>query len=487
MNILVIDAGTSSMRGILFSEEGKQLSVSQKFYRVTYLPQGWAEQNPDDWSMALRGILKETGRMAEAKGYSIDALALTAQRSSVIPMDGLLNPLANAVMWQDKRTEEICRRLEKENGTIFPKAGARVNPVFSGSKMTWFRENQPEIYGNTWKFLVVADYLLYLLTNEVGTDLTYGSRSLLMNLEKGEWDEELLELFRVNKEKLCPLVEPGSVFGALTEEMAELLGCRKGIPVITAGGDQQCGAIGQGVVKEGILSVTAGTGGFLIVSAKEVPQNLQQNVICNAASLKGQYILEFGILTCCSAFDWFCRSFYDGWSYEAINAEVERSPAGANGCMVLPYFQGRSTPDWNRNARGMFANISLDIRRCDMLRALLESICYEFGNGIEILERYVEVSDIYINGGLTNSEPFNEIQADVYHRKIIRMGSSDATARGALIVALNTLGIYPSEESAFTALNKGREQKVYLPDESRSGMYQQKRCSMNSWYTRTYA
>ena len=157
--------------------------------------------------------------------------------------------------------------------------------------------------------------------------------------------------------------------------------------MITAGGDQQCGAIGQGVVKEGILSVTAGTGGFLVAALNEVPSNLEQDVICNVSSVKGQYILESSVLTCCSAFDWFKREFYGNCSYDELNRDIASVPPGSHGCLCLPYFQGRSTPDWNSQARGVFSNITLGTTRADMLRGLLEGICYEIGNGIEAMKK----------------------------------------------------------------------------------------------------
>lgn len=182
-------------------------------------------------------------------GEKIDAISITSQRSSVIPVDENIRPLSNAIMWQDKRTNYICESMENLNDKVFSLCGSRVNPVFSGSKMMWIREERPEIYAKTYKFMVIPDYLIYLMTGRICTDYTYGSRSLLMNIRTHEWDDELLEIFHVEKEKLCELVEPGSVCGHITKAFAEITGCQEGIPVITAGGDQQCGAIGQGVVK----------------------------------------------------------------------------------------------------------------------------------------------------------------------------------------------------------------------------------------------
>lgn len=486
MNILVIDVGTSSMRGILFTHEGRLLAEKQILYRVSYLENSWAEQEASDWENALYGIIKAVTGEALEKHWGIDAITITSQRSSVIPVDSSVNPLCNAIMWQDKRTNEICERLAPLNDKIFSLCGSRVNPVFSASKMTWFRENRPEIYRKTHKFLVIPDYLIYLMTGELCTDYTYGSRSLLMNIHSHQWDAELLDLFKVDREKLCDLVEPGSICGRITKEFAELTGCPEGIPVITSGGDQQCGAIGQGVVKKGILSVTAGTGGFLITATDEVPKHLEADVICNYSSIAGQFVLESSVLTCCSAFDWFCREFYPDSNYDAINEALASSPVGANGCICLPYFQGRGTPDWNNLAKAIFSNVTLGTTKADMLRSLLEGICYEIGNGIDTMGKYLDISDIYVNGGLTNSEVFNRIQCSVYGTKIIRRGKADATARGALMVAAKTMGAYRSVEDAFKEVSQNDEVKVYLPNEEYAQAYERYKGQMNHLYKRIW-
>ncbi|MBR4888040.1 MAG: hypothetical protein IKU17_02735 [Clostridia bacterium] len=486
MNVLVIDVGTSSMRGILLSAEGVELTQKQSYYSVTYMENSWVEQAPSDWEDALYEIVREVSDLAAENDWTIDAISLTAQRSSVIPVDRSVQPLCNAIMWQDKRTNAICAELEKENDRIFSLCGSRVNPVFSGSKMTWLRENRPEIYEKTYKFIVIPDLLIHRMTGRLCTDHTYGSRSLLMNLHTKQWDDELLALFRVEKDKLCELVEPGSVCGTTTEDFAWRTGCPEGIPVITAGGDQQCGAIGQGVVEPGALSVTAGTGAFLIAAADRVPENLQQNVICNCSSVPGQYVLESSVLTCCSAFDWFVKEFYDDCPLTLVDKDVMRSPIGANGCLCLPYFQGRSTPDWNNAAKGLFANITLNTRRCDMLRSLLEGICFEICNGIENMRDYIQVSDIYINGGLTNGQPFNEMLCSAANARLIRRGKADATARGALMVATAALGQYPTVADAYRAIGQGSESCIYQPEPEATAAYARLRNDMNELYRNLY-
>lgn len=483
MNILVIDAGTSSMRGILFDHKGLILAKRQIKYQVSFLEKGYVTQNPLDWKRAILQIIKE---IVEEKRGEIGAISITAQRSSVLAFDKSMNPLYDAIMWQDKRVNEICEKLESYNDRIFTLTGSRVNPVFLGCKIKWFKEKKRYIYDKTYKFLTVADYLIYILTGNICTDYTYGSRSLLMNIHTKQWDKELLEIFGISQEKLCPLVEPGRICGEINETVARITNCPAKVPVITAGGDQQCGAVGQGVYKKENLAITMGTGGYLLSAIEQIPKDIKQDVIINCSSVYNQYILESNILTCCSAFDWFCNNFYENYDLHKIDQEVEASCVGANGCLVLPYFQGRSNIDWNNNAKAFFANVTLNTKRCDMLRALLESICYEIKNGIDIIEKYTKIEKIFVNGGLTNSEPFNKIQCNVYGKKIYINGDSDATSRGALVIATVTLKLYESIEEAYATICNKLNKKIYIPEQEKVLIYQKCWQKMNELYKKIY-
>ena len=486
MNILVLDVGTSSMRGILFSEKGAELLSKRRPYQPDYMEGGFVEQDPHEWEAAMYEILRTISDEAKEQNIQIDAISITSQRSSMIPVDQDVRPLCRAIMWQDKRTAGICERLETENERIVRLCGARVNPVFSGVKMAWIREERPDVYEKTYKFLVVLDYLIYLLTGNLCTDYTYGSRSLLMNIHTCEWDEELLALFEVEKDKLCPLVEPGEICGNLSKHVADKTGCPQGIPVITAGGDQQCGAVGQGVVREGILSVTAGTGGFLLAATDKVPKGLKGDVICHHSAIKNQYILESSVLACSSAFDWFCRNFYENYTYEELNGIIEKVPAGANSVLCVPYFQGHAAPDWNSRARGVFSDITLYTKKEDMLRALLEGICYEIANGIDVMKSYVEIQKVLVNGGLAGSEAFNAIQCDVYGMELARRGKTDATARGALMVALCACGSFKTVADAFETVGKQGEVRRYHPNPEHTKKYREYRAKMNELYRSVY-
>lgn len=487
MYILVIDVGTSSIRGVLFGAAGEPLFVHQIPYQPDFLDGGWVEQDPSDWSDTLVEIGQRTATFCREQGIGVDALSLTCQRSSIIPVDERGSPLRRAIMWQDKRNASIVLELKPREAEIHTRTGARVNTVFSGSKMTWFRRNQPKVYQKTHKICTIADYITHQITGQFCTDHTYGSRSLLMNIRTRTWEWELLDLFEVEEEKLCELVQPGSIIGTVTAAFAQQTGLPEGIPLISAGGDQQCAALGHGVTGPGTLEITTGTGAFLLGYCAQVPEQLGSGVICGAHAIPERYVLETSMLTCAALYNWGKRTLFSeepSEMYETINRGVTLSPPGARGCIALPYFQGRGTPDWNANATGAFLGLTLGTTREDMARALLEGIACEAGNNLEELERYTgPMEQIYVGGGLTKFPTFNQIQADVYQKPLLRCADQgEQTALGAWASAAVTLGLYRDYEQALTTQREEQSYEHYQPNPQYRALYQEQRARMNRIY-----
>lgn len=485
MNILVIDIGTSGMRGSFYTEKGERKGGKQVKYHTLACTGGGMEQPAEDWENALLQIIRS---VVEAAEEPPDAVALTAQRSAVIPVDRTGRALMNAVMWQDTRNREICEELSAYNGLIFRRSGAKVNTVFSGGKMKWIKENKADIYKKTYKFLTVSEYLIHRMTGEYNTDYTYGSRSNLMNLRTFEWDSELLELFGIDRDMLCRLKKPGETSGYITAEYAALSGLRQGTPVISAGGDQQCAMLGLGAYKEGTVSIVTGTGAFLETSCSEIPESLKPDMICNASAVAGKYILETSVLTCCAAFDWFCDNFFDSekTGYDEINRRLEKIYDRDGECIVLPFFQGRSTPDWNAGAKGVIYGVTLGSGKEEILKGILEGICMEINNNIELLGQYVRISGACISGGLTKSSIFNRMQADVYGLPLLYLTDCEAASCGAFMVSAKSLGIVGDLEEAFALVNGEEERQVIEPDRERHLLYERKRRKMNQLYRQIY-
>lgn len=490
MGILVIDVGTSSMKGFYFNDEAQVLFQTRQSYRPIYRSSEYVIQNPEIWRSAVFEISKAIQRWCEANQQIIDAISLTAQRSSVIPVDQDAVPLSDAVMWQDKRNLHVCEELKEKNREIIRRSGTSINPVFSGSRMAWIRREQTALYRKTYKFLVIADYLLYQMTGKFKTDRTYASRSHLMNLRTGQWDEELLRIFQVEKGKLCDLMEAGECHGTVVKEFSRQTGIAEGTPVYSAGGDQQCAALGMGVLNEDDLEITSGTGAFIIGMTKQLPERFLGNPIINYSAVKGYYIVEANILTCSAAFDWFCTNFYKGSKgidYREINEEIVHSVPGANGCMLLPFFQGRATPLWNPKATASFINVTLSTTRGDMARAVLEGIAYEIKNNIDVMESQIgQVRRIFTGGGLSKSEAFNQIQADVYGTRLISYSNRESTALGGWISTAVQRGVYDSVDKALQKAREKDQMTYYYPILENIEKYQGYRKQMNHLYRKLY-
>lgn len=467
MKILILDVGTSSMRGVLMNDRAETLCCEQIKYGPTYLADGRVEEDPADWLHAARRLCaSESGRMA-------DAVAITSQRSSVIPVDRAGQPLCGAIMWQDTRNREICEGLSRHSERIRQICGAAVNTVFSGGKMAWLKQCMPEIYERADGLFVIPEYLLYHMTGARRLDYTYGSRSLLMDLRTCRWSEELLALFGIERGKLSELTPPGSAAGYISEAFAAATGLRQGIPVIACGGDQQCGAVGQGAVRPGTVSVNLGTGAYLIAETDRFMPEAAGGLLYNASAVPGEYILESSVLTCGAALDWFSREFGAGADTPALVREaMVRTEPGAGGVVALPYFQGRSDPDWNSRARAVFCGMSLTTSRLDLFRSVLESICCEIRRSVRAMERIQPIQSICLGGGLSASREVCQLTADVTGKEVRVLDSREATVRGAWMSAAVWAGLVRDWEQAFMAASGGEPER-FLPRTELTGLYEQ--------------
>lgn len=465
--ILTLDVGTSSMRGIIFSTQGQIITASQIPTSPRFLNNGRVEQHPHVWRDALYAILKELSSVIRDKHIEIQAVSLTSFRSPVFPVDEQGEPLADALMWQDRRTQYLCDRLNTEHGLheqdwVFEKTGLIVSPVFSGIKMLWFQENYPELSSRTRKYLGVHEYILYLLTGSWSTDHSVASRSNLFNLHTLDWDDELLKLFSVDRSLLCDLFPPGTSCGGIRDAVSREYSLPQGTPVICAGGDQQSAALGLGIIRPGVIEANTGTGSYIIGSSDKPVIDPQKRIFCNVSAIPDTYILEAGILTSGTVYRWFSEQFYDPL-YEGENVfprvdrEIQQSPPGSNGVIALPHFEGAGAPKWNTDAAGLFFNINLSTTRGDMARAVLEGIAMEISENADLIQAFTgEAEYISASGGMTKFPEYNHMQADICGKPVIRYKNSEATSIGAWMNAAVHLGVFSNYADAFAAA-VGRE------------------------------
>ncbi len=475
--IIAVDIGTSSLRAVLFDQTGQVHRVSQRESAPLFGDGGRVEQDPDTWLRLVPEVIHDCATAAPDHSLDVAALTLTAQRSSVIPVDSACKPLRPAFMWQDTRTEKLCSRMQERHRRVYEITGLRITPVFSAVKMTWLRENEPDIFRASYKMMGIQDFVIHDLTGAWVTDRSLASRTNLYNLRSADWDGEMLELFGVPRSMLCDLVDPGAVAGTLSTRAAARIGLPAGLPVISAGGDQQCAALGLGLVGPGRMIANTGTGSYLIAAADRPAADPGMGIGCNVSAVPGSFILEAGVVTSGSIYQWFRREFYRETAgqadpYALMDAEAAASPVGARGVLLMPHFKGRGSPVWNPAARGAFLNLTPEATRGDLARAVLEGIALEIAENIETLESLsTPAKMIEVSGGMTKSSLFNHIQADCYGRPVERADDAEATARGAWISAAVRLGLYPDFATAAAAATENHARQRFDPETENHQIY----------------
>lgn len=479
--VLVFDIGTTNFKTCLFDQAGETLLVHSEPFRPAYGLEGMVYQEPDDWRNAVVAGARLASAFARDKGRAIACVSLTASRSSVIPVDREGAHIAPAMMWQETASRDIVNRFNQGEtlGRIHRCTGSRPNTVYSAPKMTWLRRHRPDIYAKAHKLVGIQDYVIRFLTGAFVTDHTFGSRTLLMDIRARQWDGEMLDLFEVDGDKLCRLIEPGSVAGTVTPAAAALTGLPSGLPVVTAGGDQNNAALGAGVTRRGDVLVNMGTGSFMVAAADEPVIDPGMRVMCNASAIPGKWIMDAGMLATGSVHRWFVETFYADMplarledKYARAEAEAAAAAPGGGGLFILPHFSGRGAPHWDNRAKGVVYGLGLEHSRKDLARAVFEGIAGEIAATLAVAaELNGGIAAVRLAGGLSQSPFFNQLLADVSRRALLLSHSREATARGAWSQAMAAMGLVREPDEALARGVRNGEEDVFRPQPCLAGIY----------------
>lgn len=473
--VTAVDAGTSSIRAVLFDLSGSILAIHSYSYSPRFLSDGRVRQSPETWEQGLISVCTEAAATCEHNGYTPLCVSITGQRASVLPFGADNRPLTDAIMWQDKSTaaecDEIARRVPAME--VFETTGLRIDSYFSAPKILWLRNHMPEVFEGASRFLGVQDYITYLVTGEFSTDFSQASRTLLFDIHRLEWSSHLLTHLSIPVDMLPHAVPAGSSAGVTASGFCAKTGFRAGVPVILAGGDQQVAAVGMGVVEPGMAEANTGTGSFLITPVNAPALHPEMRTLCSVSAVAGQWVAEAGILTTGVVYEWFAREFAgseaggdhsageSGAAMEELSRLASQAPAGANGVLVLPHFSGSAAPFWNPDARGIFANMTLSTTRADLARAVIESVALELAMNLELLSAMVgDIRHVRVAGGLTRLPLFNRIQADAFNLPVSVSAHREATAFGALISACIHLGLYSDHGEAYNAMASHEDERL---------------------------
>ena len=450
--ILALDEGTTSARAIVFDRAGAVRAVAQKEFAQIFPQPGWVEHDPNEIWAAQLAVVAEALARAGLGARDIAAIGITNQRETVVVWDRATGePLYNAIVWQDRRTAGYCDELKAtgREARIADTTGLVVDAYFSGTKLKWLLDNvrgaRDLARAGRLAFGTVDSWLIWKLSGGAHlTDPSNASRTLLYNIHRGDWDDEMLALFDV-PERMLPEICPSSALVAHTA--GDTFAAR--IPIAGIAGDQQAALFGQRCVVPGTVKNTYGTGCFMLMHTGERPVASSNRLLTTAACHTGdkpQYALEGSVFIAGAVVQWL----RDGLGLIRSSAEIEAlagSVADNGGVYMVPAFTGVGSPHWDPYARGMIHGLTRGTTAAHIARAALESIAYQTGEVLHAMERDagIRLAELRVDGGAARNDMLMQFQADLLGVPVVRPRITETTALGVAYLAGLAVGYWESE------------------------------------------
>lgn len=445
---LGIDLGTSAVKCILVGEDGSVAASRSEEYPL-YTPQpGWAEQHPEDWWTGTAACIRALLADASIAGGEIAGVGLSGQMHGSVFLDKELRVVRPALLWCDQRTAAECDWIEATIGQqeLARLTGNRALTGFTAPKVIWLRNHEPEQFARTAHLMLPKDYVRLQLTGEFGMDMADASGTLLLDVAHRRWSQEVLENLGIPAEWLPPLYESNDIAGRLTAEAAQLTGLAEGTPVVAGGGDQACGAVGVGVVREGIASVALGTSGVVFVHDDTYHADPLRRLHAFCHGVPGRWHRMGVMLAAGGSFQWWKNHFAfeelqkakaEGRDvYEYLTALAETAPLGSEGLLFLPYLSGERTPHPDPKARGAFIGLTVRHSKAHLTRAVLEGITFGLRDSMELVKQSgIQIRELRVNGGGARSPFWRQMIADIFGLPVVTVNSTDGPAYGAAVMA----------------------------------------------------
>ncbi len=446
--VLVIDQGTTSSRAIIYNTNGVVISYAQQEFEQIYPKPGYVEHNPIDILSSVRSVISQALTAGKIKNSELIGMGITNQRETVVMWDKKTgDAVYNAIVWQCRRTMNRCAKLKKLEKDILSRTGLKLDSYFSASKIEWLLENVDKakelLAENRLLVGTIDTYLMWQLSGGkiYKTDYTNASRTMLYNIHKLCWDEDLCNIFNVPI-NILPTVCPSSYNYGLTDR--EILGFE--IPICGVAGDQQSALFGQCCFNKGELKVTYGTGCFLLMNTEESALISNNGLITSLGCQtidKPSYVLEGSVFVGGAVIQWL-RDEMKIITTSSQSEQLARSVNDTNGVYLVPAFVGLGAPYWNYEAEGLITGITRGTTKAHITRAALEAIAFEVNDVIMAMKKdlNVDISTIEVDGGAVSNDFLMEFQADITNAIIVRPKNKEVTALGAFYLAALELKIF---------------------------------------------
>ena len=449
--ILSIDQGTTSTRSILFDLKGKPVFVSQKEFKQYYPKDGWVEHNPKEIWVTTKKVIKEiVNKNKKIKG-NILTIGITNQRETTLLWDSKTGKcIYNAIVWQDRRTTNLCNKLKKKGleNLIKSRTGLLLDPYFSATKIKWIIENIPSakklLKKNRLLFGTIDTYLIWKLTKGKihATDSTNASRTMLFNIKKNCWDKKILKLLKIPESILPNVKNSADNFGFTDKSIT-----KKSYPINGVIGDQQAATVGQSCFQKGSTKITFGTGAFIIMNTgnnKINSKNKLLSTICYRINNRTTFALEGSIFIAGASVQWL-RDKLKIIKSTKITEKISKKQTNNNNVYLVPAFTGLGAPYWKPNVRGILTGLTRDTGRNEIIRATLESVAYQTSDLLNAMKKDgLKPSIIKVDGGMANNYWFIQFLTDILNIKALKPKVCETTSLGAAVMAGYYIGVYKS-------------------------------------------
>lgn len=454
--LLGIDLGTSGVRAGIFNGVGSCLAIAARSYIIETPSPGRAEQDPRVWWKCTCESIKEALDTAGLSGKNITGISFSGQMHGTVLLDRDGSPVIPAIIWADTRSADDCRECEEiiDEDRLGKITMNRIFPGTQAATLYWLKKHEKETWQKVRRVLTPKDYLRYRMCGLFNTEPSDASGTLLFDVGLREWSKEILDVLGIPVEYMPFVVNSDQHIGE-TEGMEDSAGIPDGVPVVMGGGDQPCAALGNGVIDEGAMLVTIGTGGQLFAPCRSPKQSpgLALNTFCHLP--ESRWYIMGATLSAGLSLKWFRDTFCPETAFDRLTGEASSIPPGAEGLTFIPYLAGRRSPELNPSASGGFSGIRLNHTRGHFVRAILEGVAFDLRENLDVMTGMGLVPETVIcSGGAAKSTLWMQIVADVFNLPLMVSAQEEQACFGAALVAGIGTGVYGNWQEAAEVVKK---------------------------------
>jgi xylulokinase len=481
--LIGLDVGTTAARAVVIDLNGRLVASASQEYPLLMPQAGWTEQDPDAWWAASQSVLRKVTRGLEKKPLG---LGLAGQMHGSVFLDSADQVIRPALLWNDQRTARQCAEITELVGVerLISIAGNPALTGFQAPKILWLRDEEPAAYERVTSVLLPKDYVRLKLTGDKATDASDASGTLLLDLRTRDWSHELLDRLNLRLEWLPKVLEGPDVSGSTRKTVAEATGVAAGVPVAAGGSDNAAAAIGNAIIREGVVSSSVGTSGVVFADCETMRVDLKGRVHAFCHAVPQRYHVMGVTLSAGGSLRWWRDVVAPADDYDALAARAAQAPAGSEGLLFLPYISGERTPHLDPRARGAFIGLQLRHSAAHMARAVMEGVVYSLKDCLDLIaEMGVAIDRVIATGGGARNPVWRQLQADVFGVPVYRNKVDEGPALGAALLAGVAAGSYRDLEDACSHVEIDPEPT--RPDPQRHQLYRRYHAAFAEAYAAT--